>query len=151
LLVSAAFGIFFIAAHWSVAAYIPDPNGPPPSAGIRVRLHPSIVYGEFSVSTAETTGLFQQLADHSEADFSSPTELWEGNKRLGPAHSTLNEIVSLGKGRFYHHTERAVSVVVHEPDDERPDLLDRQPWALVVRPQAYQPLPKDCSRPPRLG
>jgi hypothetical protein len=117
LLVSAAFCIYFVAAHWSVATYAPDPNSPPPSAGIRVRLHPVIAYGEFSVTTGETAGLFQQLADHSEADFSSSTELWENNKRLGPAHSTLNEIVSLGKGRFYHHTGRADSVVVFSSSD----------------------------------
>ncbi|WMT72604.1 hypothetical protein [Bradyrhizobium sp. Ash2021] len=131
LLVSAAFGLYFIAAHWSVATYIPDPNSPPPSAGIRVQLHPLYVYGEFSASTGETTGLFQQLADHSEADFSSPTELWEGNERLGPAHSTLNEIVSLGKGRFYHHTERADSVVVFSSSDNTSPMTNGRTYWIV--------------------
>ena len=129
----AAVGVYFITAYWLEATFIPDPNGPPPSAGIRVRLIPPFApYNEFS---ARVDANVADVADIGESDARSSIELWENNRRLAPAHSTLNEIISLGKGRFFHQRgpSGTASVVFWSSDNTDPKTNGRTYW--VVKPQ----------------
>ena len=130
----AAVGVYFITAYWLEATFVPDPNGPPPSAGIRVRLIPPLAsYNEFSVRV--DVRMFADVADIGETDTRSSIELWENNRRLGPAHSTLNEIVSLGNGRFFHQRgpSGTGAVVFSSSDNTDPKTNGRTYW--VVKPQ----------------
>jgi len=129
-----AIGAYSLAAYWSKASYIPDPNRPPPSAGIQARLNrPYAAYNEFSVKFGEMGGIFEHLADDGEADFSSPIELWENATRLGPAHSTLKDIVRSGGGRFFfRRAEHGGFLVFSASDNTNPMTNGRIYW--IVNP-----------------
>jgi hypothetical protein len=130
----AAICIYSLAVYWSRASYIPDPNRPPPSAGIQTRLKPPYAaYNDFSVRSGEMHGIFEHLADDGEADFSSPIELWENATRLGPAHSALKDIVGSGGGRFFFRRgEHGGFLAFSASDNTNPMTNGRIYW--IVNP-----------------
>lgn len=106
LLSVAATCVYFAAAQWSESHFVPD-DGPPPEAGIRVRLRgPFKAVSAFAASTLPTSGIFDQPM------YDASIELWEGNKKLGPSQSMPDDIASLGHGRFLHRAERPSDAVV---------------------------------------
>ena len=83
---------------------VPDPNSPPRSAGMRARIDLSsavpMPQSAFAATARDVRSIFEAHGDANDSDTSSPIELWEDSKKLGPAHSSISEIVSLGLGRF---------------------------------------------------
>jgi hypothetical protein len=98
----ALFCIYFPVAYWTKVSYIPDPNSPPPSAGIPVRLlpHDYTPMGDFAATVRDVKSTFEDVGDTAQDDHRSPVQLYENNVKLGPAHSTVQEIVNEGHGRF---------------------------------------------------
>jgi hypothetical protein len=123
---------YFVAAYWLEATYVPDPNSPPPAAGNRVRLRPSdyAPMNEFSVTVRDVKGTFEVVGDAGEGDTSSPIELYENGKKLGPAHSTQREIMEKGYGRYLHERGRGMGgwISWSSSDNSNPMTNGRTYW-----------------------
>jgi hypothetical protein len=102
LAVTATMAIYFVAAYASISSYSPDPSKP--SGGIRVRLNERdmapMEKSNFVATIRHKVGIFENHADLDATDTSSPIEVWEDGKKLGPAHSTIIDIQQFGQGRF---------------------------------------------------
>jgi len=101
------FAVYFPAAYWAIQTYVPDPNDPPPEAGIRIRILPSNYAqwpdAEFAAIARDIPGTFEDVGDDlASGNQSSPIQIYENGKKLGPAHSTLGDITTEGRGRFLH-------------------------------------------------
>jgi hypothetical protein len=107
------------------ATYDPNDGGPPASAGVRVRLIPPYEsLTPIAATKRDQLGIFERM------DLAT-IELWEGNRKLGPGNSTVNEIASLGNGRFL--LERGPVVTWSSSDNTDPMTNGRTYW--VVNPQ----------------
>ncbi len=51
---------------------------------------------------AELPPVYDELADDEENPQRSPLILYEDGKPLGPAHSSVEDVMALGKGRYLH-------------------------------------------------
>jgi hypothetical protein len=132
----AAVCAYFVAAHWLQVTYAPDPNFAfgPDVPGEKIRLMPPFARFEgskFAVAK-ERYKLFDELADSDDNNGRSTIELYENDTRLGPAHSDLSEIASLGRGRFSHWRKNGTTVYWSSSDGTDPATNGRAYW--VVRP-----------------
>jgi hypothetical protein len=97
-------GAYYAAAEWRRTTYIRTA----PDHGIRVRMSASdyTSMGDFVVTIRDVRGTFEEVGDTPEDNHRSPVELYENDVKLGPAHSTLAEIVNEGHGRYLHEAGR---------------------------------------------
>jgi hypothetical protein len=121
------FAIYLPCAWWIDRSYKPDPNGPPPSSGIRVRLLTSYYapMTSFAVTVRDQVGTFERVEDPGRL------ELWENGRKLGPSNSALNDVVSYGKGRYL--IERPLRITWSSSDNSNPMTNGRTYW--IVSPQ----------------
>jgi hypothetical protein len=135
----AAFCVYFAAAYWLQATYVPDPNFSygPDVPGEKIRLVPPFVRlgGSSFAVMIEKHKMFDELADSDDNTARSTIELYENNIRLGPAHSSFSDITSLGYGRFSHWKEKRTTVSWSSSDNTDPMTNGRAYW--LVRP--FQP------------
>ena len=131
-----AVGGYLLIAYWLKTTYVPDPNGPPSSAGVRVKLFVSDMapLNEFSATVRDVGGLFEGEGDESDGGQSSPILIYENGTLLGPAHSTLTLIVREGHGRYQHQAGRGYGAWVSwaSSDNTSPITNGRGYW--VVKP-----------------
>jgi hypothetical protein len=126
-------------AYIANITYAPDPNSPPPSAGMRARIYLSstipMPQSAFAATARDVRGIFETHADANDSDTSSPIELWEDNKKLGSAHSSISDIVNLGLGRFRLEPGRGYGgwLTWSSSDNTNPMTNGRTYW--VVKPQ----------------
>jgi hypothetical protein len=103
-------------------------DGPPPSAGIRLQIQaPYTPMTTNAVTARDRAGYFED-----EEDWRS-VEVWEGNKRLIPA--TLNEVVSLGQGRYTYERGRGAGAWItwSSSDNSNPMTNGRTYWVVSPR------------------
>ncbi len=92
--IAVLFCIYYPAAYWRSKTYIRTG----PDHGIRVRLLRSdyTSMGDFAVTIRDVRGTFEEVGDTPEDNHRSSVELYEDDDKLGPAHSTVAEIVKGG-------------------------------------------------------
>jgi hypothetical protein len=128
--------VYFVAAHWLTMTFTPDPNFTvgPDVAGEKIRLMPPFPRREPFGFVAERP-MFNDVADSDDDGHRSPIELYENGKRLGPAHSKLEDIKGLGQGRFSHlRTGRFTAIYWSASDNSDPNTNGRAYW--VVKPSS---------------
>jgi hypothetical protein len=123
-LIAALFALYVPTVYLLDARYDPNDGGPPGWAGTRVRIDPPYQsMSSIAVTKEDQGGIFETL------DLTK-IELWEGNQKLGPDNSTINEIVSLGEGRFLF--EAPHRIIWSSSDNSDPMTNGRAYW--VVNP-----------------
>jgi hypothetical protein len=129
ILVSAvvAFAIYFGLAEWLRHSFV-DPT---PRGGVVVRLsRPFERQGEFGVASYELRSIqsFRDATDLSDGKGNSPVLLYENNRLLGPAHSSLDDVSHSGRGRYSHTMN---GLVFSASDNTDPNLNGRHYWAVL--------------------
>ncbi len=132
---------YFLAAYWLEVSHVPDVYSEigPSVTGEKIHLiGPFTKYldSDFAVST-ERYGLFDSLADSEDDNTRSTIELYENNKRIGPAHSKYIEIARLGLGRFSHWRKNGTVFIFSSSDNSDPRTNGRAYW--VVKPGIPDP------------
>ena len=127
--VALLFAAYFPLAAWLKATYVPIPS-PPSSAGAKAMIFsPFTQYPDspFAASVRDHAGLFEAAA-------SERLEVWENDKKLGPAQSTLKEITEVGLGRYLVEPGRGRGrwVTFASSDNSNPATNGRKYW--VVNP-----------------
>jgi hypothetical protein len=127
--------LFFIyspMALWLNRSYVPIPR-PPEVAGKAVLIYPPLQQWP-GVTNAATVRDRQGLFDDDVP--SNQLEIWENNKKLGPAQSNLNEIVNVGFGRYLIEPGRGFGrwITFATSDNTNPTTNNRIYW-LVEPPQ----------------
>ena len=85
-------------------AYVPPTHRlPPPRLAARAwPLGPIIPYGHGGIAFRAHVDAFAPLEEDNDAEQHSPVVLYEDGKPLGPAHSTLVDVIRKGNGRYTH-------------------------------------------------
>ena len=137
----AAVSLYFLAAYWLRTSFVDDANfakGPDVAGEKRLMYRPFSRLGRSSFSVGqERYGLFDDLTDSEESPHRSPIEMYENDKRLGPAHSSQEDIVALGRGRFSHWKKNGTTLYWSSSDGSDPNTNGRAYW--VVKPAARAP------------
>jgi hypothetical protein len=125
------FAVYFPLAAWLNATYVPI-LGPPHSAGAKtIIVGPFTQYPDspFAATIRDRGGLFEAAA-------SERLEVWEDDKKLGHAQSTLKEITEIGLGRYLVERGRGYGrwVTFASSDNSNPATNGRKYW-LVNPPQ----------------
>jgi len=136
-----AVSLYFVTAYWLRASFVEDTNfaqGPNVAGEKRLMYRPFSRLARSSFSVAqERYGLFDDLADSEESPQRSPIELYENDKRLGPAHNSREDIAALGQGRFSHWKKNGTTLYWSSSDGSDPNTNGRAYW--VVKPAARAP------------
>lgn len=126
-------------ACWAWLAHVPDRKFTvgPDVPGEKMQLYRP--FPRYPGPTSHAFGteryeLFDELADSDDARERSPIELYEDGRRLGPAHATLDDIVTSGGGRFLHLRKNGTTVYFSTSDNSDPNSNGRAYW--LVRPVA---------------
>ena len=111
-------------AYWGLSRGSTD-KGPPPSAGIRVRIQPPYTHmTPIAVTVRDRVGMFENAENWHNV------EVWEGNKRLAPA--TLNEVVTLGRGTYlYERGPGNVAWITWSSSDSTDPITNGRSYWLV--------------------
>lgn len=123
----AAFGLYFVFAGWAKLAWL----DPVPRGRVVFRLErPFEVYREHGVSCYQLRSepVFESVTDTDDEPRRSPLLLYEGNQPLGPAHSSVEDVGRLGRGR-YSHTKRGL--VFSASDNTDVNENKRVYWAVL--------------------
>ena len=123
----AAFAVYFVLAGWTKLTWLE----PVPRGRVLFRLErPFEVYREHGVSCYQLRGqeIFEALADVWDDPTRSPVQVYEGNQPLGPAHSSIEDIGRLGKGR-YSYSKRGL--VFSASDNSDINTNKRTYWAVL--------------------
>lgn len=136
----AAVCAYFLAAYWLQVSYAPDPNFTfgPDVPGEKIRLVPPFARlrgSKFAVAK-ERYKLFDELADSDDNKGRSTIELYENDRRLGPAHSDHSDVARLGQGRFSHWRQNGTTMYWSSSDNTDPAKNGRAYW--VVKPSKPQ-------------
>jgi hypothetical protein len=85
-------------------AYVPSTHRlPPPRLAARAwPLGPIIPYGHGGIAFRAHVDVFGAFEENNDAEQHSPVVLYEDGKPLGPAHSTLVDVIRKGNGRYTH-------------------------------------------------
>jgi hypothetical protein len=134
----AAILLHLVTAYWLKGSFVEDVNFAkgPNVAGEKILMYPpfSRLGGSRFAVAQERYDLFDDLTDSEECTHRSPIEMYENDKRLGPAHSSYEEIVKLGQGRFSHLKQNGTTLYWSSSDGSDPNSNGRAYW--VVKPAA---------------
>ena len=137
----AAILLYVLTAYWLKASFVEDVNfvKGPNVAGEKIPMYrPFSKQGGSKFAVAkERYSLFDDLTDSEESPGRSPIEMYENDKRLGPAHSSREDIVELGHGRFSHWKKNGTTLYWSSSDGSDPNTNGRAYWA--VKPAARGP------------
>ncbi len=127
---------YLVGAYWLKVSYVPDiyfEIGPRVAGEKFLLFRPFSKYldSDFAVGT-ERYNLFDGLADSDDNNHRSTIELYENNKRIGPAHSNPLDIAEVGRGRFSHWRKNGTTVFFSSSDNSNPQTNGRAYW--VVKP-----------------
>ena len=133
LLVLAA--VYFPAALWLRSAADPHTSTVTPNvAGEKLLLlRPFSRFVDSPFAAVATDSQFATLADTAENNDRSRIELYEDDKRLGPAHSVHADVGSIGLGHFSHWRYNYSEFVFSSSDNTDPLTNGRNYWA--VKPE----------------
>jgi hypothetical protein len=123
----AAFAVYFVLAGWTKVTWV----DPVPKGRVLFRMErPFEVTGEHAASSYQLRAqdVFESLADSGDDPTRSPVLLYEDNQPLGPAHSRIEDIGRLGKGR-YSHSKRGL--VFSATDNSDINTNNRTYWAVL--------------------
>lgn len=113
-------------AYWGLQQRSDD--GPPPSAGIRVRIQrPYTHRSPAAVAVSERVGMFENAENWRKV------EVWEGDKRLVPA--TVNDAASFGPGQYVYERDRGLTagIIWSSSDNTDPVTNGRSYWLVNPR------------------
>lgn len=132
---------YFSGAYWLKVSYVPDiyfAIGPRVAGEKILLVRPFVKYleSDFAVAT-ERFDLFDGLADSEDNNNRSTIELYENNRRIGPAHSKHLDIAKLGQGRFSHWRKNGTTIYFSSSDNSNPQTNGRAYW--VVKPDIRDP------------
>jgi hypothetical protein len=130
-----AIAAYLLAAHWLKISYVPPiiSKVEPTVAGTKSLLRrPFVRFLNSDFGVIAQDNLFASLADSVDNNQRSPIEIYENDKRLGPAHSTHVGVAEIGYGRFSHWRTNGVIFVFSSSDNSDPQTNGRAYWA--VRP-----------------
>jgi hypothetical protein len=134
----AAILLYLLTAYWLKASFVEDVNFAkgPNVAGEKILMYRpfSRLGGSRFAVAQERYGLFDDLTDSEESPHRSPIEMYENDKRLGPAHSSREDVVELGHGRFSHFKKNGTTLYWSSSDGSDPNSNGRAYW--VVKPAA---------------
>ena len=137
----AAMLLYFVTAYWLRASFVENDNfakGPNVAGEKRLMYRPFSRLNESNFSVVqERSGLFDDLTDSEEGPDRSPIDMYENDKRLGPAHSSPEDIAALGHGRFSHWKKNGTTLFWSSSDGSNPNTNGRAYW--VVKPPARAP------------
>jgi hypothetical protein len=123
-----AFAVYFALAGWSKLSWVdPVPGG----GRVVFRLErPFELYRPSGVSCYQLRAqeIFEALVDTEDDPTRSPLLLYEGNQQLGPPHSRIEDVGTLGKGR-YSHSKRGL--VFSASDNSDVNTNGRTYWAVL--------------------
>jgi hypothetical protein len=123
---------YFIAAHWLKISYIPAVSPVAPNIpGEKVLLLPPyerFLDSEFAVIAVDH--VFGGVADSIDNSTRSTILIYEGDRRLGPAHSKHLDVGSLGRGRFSHYRDKNSIFLFSSSDNTNPRTNRRAYWAI---------------------
>ena len=122
-----AFAVYFVLAGWTKLTWV-DPT---PRGRVVFRLaRPFELSGAYGVSCYQLRAqdIFEALADSDGDPTRSPVQVYEDNQPLGPAHSRIEDIGRLGKGR-YSHSKRGL--VFSASDNTDINTNGRTYWAVL--------------------
>jgi hypothetical protein len=97
----AAFAIYFVLAGWTKLTWV----DPVPRGRVVFRLErPFELYGAYGVACYQLRAqdVFESVADTDGDPTRSSLILYEDNRPLGPAHSSIEDVGRLGRGRYSH-------------------------------------------------
>ena len=130
-LVLGVLALYFPVAIYFKYSYIPQPE---PSVIRTFMLPPFAKFGgdglAYQAST-EFIASLDELADSADDKTRSPIVIYENNKPLGPAHSSVEDINQNGRGRFSHWRGRGIIFSASDPTD--PNTNGRR--YTIVRPK----------------
>jgi hypothetical protein len=134
----AAILLHLVTAYWLKGSFVEDVNFAkgPNVAGEKILMYPpfSRLGGSRFAVAQERYDLFDDLTDSEECTHRSPIEMYENDKRLGPAHSSREDVVELGHGRFSHLKQNGTTLYWSSSDGSDPNSNGRAYW--VVKPAA---------------
>jgi hypothetical protein len=130
-----AMAAYLLVAHWLKLSYVPPVISKiePKVAGTKSLLRRPFVRflnSDFGVIAKDT--IFAGLADSVDNNQRSPIEIYEDDRRVGPAHSSHADVAKIGRGRFSHWRNDGVIFVFSSSDNSDPQTNGRAYWA--VRP-----------------
>jgi hypothetical protein len=126
--------IWLALGYWLKASYIPNANFTigPNVAGQKMLLLPPFTHGgKFSVATERPLLLEGSFRD---GDDLSKLELYENDRRLGPADSSLEDISTLGRGRFSYTKNNGIIIIWSSSDNSDPNTNGRAYWVVRADP-----------------
>lgn len=128
-----AIGAYFLVARWLQLAYVPPvvSHAEPKVAGEKMLLRRPFVRflnSEFAVIARDER--FENLADTVDNNQRSPIELYENERRVGPAHSVHAYVAKIGLGRYSHWRNNGAIFVFSSSDNSDPQTNGRAYWAV---------------------
>jgi hypothetical protein len=132
----AAAVIWLALGYWLETSYIPNANFTigPNVAGQKMLLLPPFTYcrgAKFAVLT-ERPFLFE--GSFRDSDDLSKLELYENGRRLGPADSSVDDISTLGRGRFSYTKNNGITIIWSSSDNSDPNTNGRAYWVVRADP-----------------
>jgi hypothetical protein len=123
----ALLAVYFPLARWLQTTYVSRPGA---SGDHAIRLtRPFEHYGGSGSAFIAGNSLFNSFSDTLKALEQSPVLLYEGNKLLGPAHSSHTDIAEQGGGRYSHWQD--YGVVFSASDGTNPNQNGRIYWLVL--------------------
>lgn len=134
---------YFIVAYWLKVSFVPPTHLVPNISGEKIRLRPpfeGFLKSRFAVISVDH--VFGDLADTLDNDRRSPILIYEGDRRLGPAHSTHAEVGDIGQGRYSHYRDQNKhSIFLFSTSDNTDPITNgREYWA--VKPDTVEAPPE---------
>lgn len=112
--------MYFAAAIYLKASYVPMPKPPGGATGLQGRFER---FGGSAFAYVARVP-FEELADSDTDSSRSPIILFENDRALGPAHSSHADIGAIGRGRFSHW--KGIGVVFSTSDNSNPNFNGRR-------------------------
>jgi len=128
-----AIAAYLLVAYWLKISYVPPivSKVEPKVAGTKLLLQrPFVRFLDSDFGVIATDNLFVSLADSVDNNDRSPIEIYENDKRLGPAHSHHTDVARTGHGRFSHWRNGGAIFVFSSSDNSDPQTNGRAYWAV---------------------
>jgi hypothetical protein len=132
---------YFLVAYWLKFSYVPPivSDVEPKVIGAKILLRrPFERYLDSDFGVIARDNSFVNLADSTDNNERSTIEIYENDRRVGPAHSSHRDVVRIGRGRFSHWRRGEGAIFVFSSSDNSdPQTNGRAYWA--VKPSIQDP------------